>query len=147
MIFDCANDTKKIFEFAKWGRSKFCKMQSGDGAMPCVCLLQRPAHGPKFARISECFCKVGTEQILQNAKWGRSKFCDLRLQNNSSVPISHGELRLKISTTANRVSRLLLSPSVTSCHLPRQMEAFYGVSRTPRPTLKFFSAGASPPPY
>ena len=39
---------------AKWGRSKFCKMQIGDGAMPCVCRLQRPAHGPKFARISEC---------------------------------------------------------------------------------------------
>ena len=85
---------------AKWGRSKFCKMQNGDGAnfakckvgterlqigdgaMPCVYRLQRPAHGPKFARISEC---------------------------------------------------RLLSPSVTSCHLPRQMEAF--------------SAGASPPPY
>ena len=57
---------------AKWGRSKFCKMQNGDGAnfakckvgterlqigdgaMPCVYRLQRPAHGPKFARISEC---------------------------------------------------------------------------------------------
>ena len=63
---------------AKWGRSKFCKMQIGDGAMPCVCRLQRPAHGPKFARISEC---------------------------------------------------RLLSPSVTSCHLPRQMEAFFGGSK------------------
>ena len=71
---------------ANWGRSKFCKTQIGDGAMPCVFRLQRPAHGPKFARISEC---------------------------------------------------LLLSPSVTSCHLPPRWRLFYGVSGTPHPTLRF----------
>ena len=48
-----------------------------------------------------------------NAKWGRSKFCDLRLQNNSSVHISHGELRLKISTTANIVSNITGNANIT----------------------------------
>ena len=151
-VMFCKTGTEQILQNAKWGRSKFCDLR-----------LQRPAHGPKFAKISECLllCKVGTEEL----------FCDLRLQNNSSVPILHVPssnkwvlvwgffpagaspppyiwvifcyaklycLRQLYLPTASDIAhyarscgylKINFSPSVTSCHLPRQMEAFFGGSK------------------